>query len=541
MRYRLCILAAGQGTRLSSWQMIHKALLPVGNKGVISHIIDGVPREVEIVIACGYKSDQIKNFIALAHPERKIIFVDVDQWMGEGSGPGYSLLACRPELNCPFVFTSADTLVGVSIPDPSANWIGVAGVEDTRSFLVAEVKNGQVTDFFDKVNKPELRQQAFIGMAGVYNWEAFWETLANNKRVLVKGELQVANGLGGLIASGIMPKTFTWHDTGTDENYEKATKCYSEIVARKENEFLYMQGGRVIKFFADQDLTNRRVARAKYLRGVVPKITGHRGQFYAYDKVPGHLISEVHDVEVFKDFLKFCQESLWNNKVRLVGASLRDFQNRCDQFYRVKTMERVRQFCETTGIRDNKGKINGVEIPELEIILGQVDWDGLSRGVAACFHGDLQPENIIVTSENRFSLIDWRQDFAGLLEYGDVYYDLAKLDHALLINGRVVREGDFSVDVRGSDMVFEFYIRSHLIEYREIFHEFIVANGFDLTKVKVMSSIIYLNIAPLHHSPYNKFLFYIGKYFLHHELKKVNGHSGSVCEREAAAVAGVSA
>ena len=38
------------------------------------------------------------------------------------------------------------------------------------------------------------------------------------------------------------------------------------------------------------------------------------------------------------------------------------------------------------------------------------------------FHGDLQPENVIVTKNNKFKLIDWRTDFSGV-SYGDIYYE----------------------------------------------------------------------------------------------------------------------
>ena len=42
-KYKLCILAAGKGTRNTSIDSLHKALLPLENKAVISHIINSVP------------------------------------------------------------------------------------------------------------------------------------------------------------------------------------------------------------------------------------------------------------------------------------------------------------------------------------------------------------------------------------------------------------------------------------------------------------------------------------------------------------------
>ena len=91
---KFCILAAGRGTRNNNIVGLHKALLPLENKPVISHIIDRLS-DVEIVIAVGYKSEQIKTYMNLVHSDKNITYVDVDNFDGVGSGPGYSLLCCK--------------------------------------------------------------------------------------------------------------------------------------------------------------------------------------------------------------------------------------------------------------------------------------------------------------------------------------------------------------------------------------------------------------------------------------------------------------
>ena len=42
---------------------------------------------------------------------------------------------------------------------------------------------------------------------------------------------------------------------------------------------------------------------------------------------------------------------------------------------------------------------------------------------------------------------------------------------------------------------------------QKVLHQFIIDKGFDLNKVEVLTSIIWLNMAPLHEYPLNKFLF----------------------------------
>src|SRR3989338_4713761 len=128
--YKVCILAAGVGSRMGTLsENINKAVLPVNFKGTISYIIEKFPKEVELVIAVGHKKETVKDYLALAHPERKITFVEVDNYIGPGTGPGYSLLACKPHLQCPFIFFAADTLVLEEIPEPLNNWFGIAPVK----------------------------------------------------------------------------------------------------------------------------------------------------------------------------------------------------------------------------------------------------------------------------------------------------------------------------------------------------------------------------------------------------------------------------
>ena len=82
--FKFCILAAGMGTRNNDVDGLHKALLPLENKPVISHIIDKLDKKVEVVIAVGYKSNQIKTYLDAVYNDRKITYVDVDNLNGDG-------------------------------------------------------------------------------------------------------------------------------------------------------------------------------------------------------------------------------------------------------------------------------------------------------------------------------------------------------------------------------------------------------------------------------------------------------------------------
>ena len=93
-----------------------------------------------------------------------------------------------------------------------------------------------------------------------------------------------------------------------------------------------------------------------------------------------------------------------------------------------KTKKRINQFLD--GVEDKEEYINGELVPSINDLINSIDINWLCKGIPSQFHGDFILDNIIET-ETGFTLIDWRQDFANDLEIGDLYYDLAKLNHNL--------------------------------------------------------------------------------------------------------------
>ncbi|MBI2086886.1 MAG: phosphotransferase [Candidatus Zambryskibacteria bacterium] len=278
----------------------------------------------------------------------------------------------------------------------------------------------------------------------------------------------------------------------------------------KPGESISFKNGLVIKHFDDGKIVADRVERAKILGNIVPKIVQSSKYSYAYKFIDGELISKINDVKKFEEFLVFCKKNLWKKRSRLDSGQAKEFLEKTKKFYFDKTHKRLRKFYADTGIKDQAEVINGKKVPTLKSLLKKIDWNWLTKGVPVLFHGDLQPENILVTSKG-FKLLDWRHDFEGLKAYGDIYYDFAKLYHALIISHEVIRKEEYSVKEEDQDIEFQFLMKSNLLEFKDVFENWLIKNDYDLRKVKVLSAMIYLNIAPLHHYPYNKLLYYLGK------------------------------
>ena len=519
--FKFCILAAGRGTRNNDIDGLHKALLPLENKPVISYIIDKLDNQVEIVIAVGYKSEQIKTYLDTVYTDRKITYVDVDNYDGEGSGPGYSLLCCKDELQIPFMFTSVDTIVeeDMAFNYISDNWLGVSKVdlEDSMNYCLVRGSKYLENLYYGTGNR------AYVGMAGIHDYVDFWNALED--RQIVKDEYQVIHGFDGL--ENIRLIDFTWYDTGNNKSYHATKKVFcNDVVANKSDEAIFIHKNKVIKYFNDSEKALQRIERIKYLNDNCPKVTVINDNMYCYDYIRGEMLSNITDESLMRNFLDNCQENLF------IEQEVTDtFIDDCIQMYEIKTKERVKSL---SGTRlDGITNINGVEVEPIEVMLDKINWtEFYQNAIPSYFHGDLQPENILYNRENnKFVLIDWRQQFGNSIDVGDIYYDLGKLYHALMINGQSILEDMFDYDVTyayGNGARVKFYSKSNLIYFMEVFEEFCNDNNYIWSNVKLLGILQYFSICTLYDNfkegKYGNFLFLYGKYLLAKYMNKETNH-----------------
>ncbi len=533
MNYKVCIQAAGVGSRLTLGKGLHKALIPINNKSTLSRIIDLFPKKTSFIIIVGYEKDQIISFIEAKYPALNVRYIEVKKFKGKGSGPGYSLLKAQKHLQEPFIFMACDTIVFKRPPLPTNNWIGVSPSENTKDYLIIESENNFMSKYFEKksvsyINKNSEKYKksskdifdAFIGLAGISDYKLFWQGLSQNK-TLHKNERQVSDGFNAILKKKVSIKIvdFKWIDTGSDENYSLAKKFFKDNFLLKTDEFLYKEDNKIIKFFLDESKAKKRFQRKKYLKDIIPDTHKSGKHFIWYNYIKGSLLSNTSDKSIFLNFLNFLHTNIWSKKVgdkkqipKLIQSSL--------SFYKDKTYKRVEKYISKNKDADNVSWINNTKVSSVFYLLDKVDWNNLSNGTFARFHGDPQPENVIVKGNNEFMMIDWREDFGGNLEYGDIYYDFGKIYHSLIITQKKIREEKYFVSYAGDFAKYKFSKRINLIKYLGYFETFLKQNNYDVSKVKLISALIYLNIAPLHHHPYSDLLFFHGKLSLSELLRK---------------------
>src|SRR5439155_3432659 len=139
-----------------------------------------------------------------------------------------------------------------------------------------------------------------------------------------------------------------WTDVGDAEKYRTAVARFENFDFSKQNEALYIVNRKVIKFFTDEAISRRRVQKAALNPRVFPRITHHRGQFYAYDFQPGETLYTVNSPELFQRLLGWLNASLWLHK----DVSRDVMRQTCLRFYRDKTQERITLFHQKYGVKD---------------------------------------------------------------------------------------------------------------------------------------------------------------------------------------------
>lgn len=269
---------------------------------------------------------------------------------------------------------------------------------------------------------------------------------------------------------------------------------------RKDNEFLYIVNQTVIKIFADADVATHRVTRSM-LHSAFPSITTQQPHLYAYTWQPGETLYQRATHTDFIRLLDWLQTKFWSTPIPqpLTRAD-------CEAFYREKTYQRLAMF--RAKYPDfHPTQVNGTLIPEtMERLLEHINWTRLctehltSRG--GFIHGDLQFDNILHT-DTGFMFLDWRQDFAGHLTHGDIYYDVAKLNAGLILNHDLIKRRLFTYRETSSGVIeFDYARRATHERMREHLEA-----AFAHPMIDEIVTLIYLNMAPLHTAPYDKLLF----------------------------------
>lgn len=515
---QVLITTSGIGSRLGNLtKFTNKALVRVGRRPAISYIIDEYPSDTEFVVTLGHYGDHVRQYLSIAHPDRRIRYAEVDVYEGEGSSLLRSIRCAKDALaGRSFIFHACDTIVryGAS-PSVTENWLGGHSSRNSSHYRTFNASGGKVTRLNEKGEKTS--DFDYIGICGIKDVDRFWEL---TDAILSKGGCPSDyDPLVSMLSEGLHfgARTFrTWSDIGNIDSLKAARQSTPDPLdlLDKDDESIFMLKGMVVKFFHNTRVCSDRVERARLLGGKVPRMISSTENFYAYEYTDGEVLSKTITPRQMESLLGWARTHLW--------VPMKDdgsYGRRCLDFYRKKTLDRVDRFCKSNGIDDAVEVINGETVPPVSEMLRQVRFEELN-GAPTDFHGDFILENILGTDRG-FTLLDWRQDFGGSVTMGDPHYDLAKLNHNLTLDHNSVHRNLFSCVRSEHGIRCQIMVPSINADCRAVLARYCGDNGIDYRKIEVLTAIVWLNMSPLHEHPLDKFLFYFGRYHLYRSLKEV--------------------
>jgi hypothetical protein len=507
--YKVLLTTSGLGSRLGNLtKFTNKSLVRVGNRPVISYIIDTYPEDVEFVVTLGHYGSHVKQYLTLAHPERKIEFVEVDTYMGEGSSLLYSISLCEEYLQSPFIFHACDTILPknyIQDVDFSTNW-SIGGVGDnSQSYRTINCVNGKIASINEKGE--QNFDFVYVGVSGIQQYEVFWNTCRSILQTVKTSDLSDCHVIRKMADFSVVDIN-EWYDIGNIDSLKITREKHpaSIHVLDKEDENIFVFDKFVIKFFANKKICYDRVLRVNSLGNLVPKLLGSTENFYKYEYVDGGLLSETINLGKFASLLNWSKENLWIQKEDS------SYEHNALTFYKDKTLMRVEKFLEKYKLKDEEDYINGIMVPKMESLLSQINFSSIIGSVPTGFHGDFILDNILETL-NGFTLIDWRQEFNGSIDAGDMHYDLAKLNHNLTLNHEMLYNNHYKIDFTNG-INCDVYMKKSLIDCKEVLKEFCNINQINFNSIELLTSLVWINMAPLHEHPLDMFLYYFGKYNL---------------------------
>jgi dTDP-glucose pyrophosphorylase len=512
--YKVLLTTSGLGSRLGNLtKFTNKSLVRVGDKPVISHIIESYPVDIEFIVTLGHYGSHVKQYLTLAHSERNIQFVEVDNYMGEGSSLLYSISLCEEYLQCPFIFHACDTILPKNYIENinfSTNWsIGGSG-DNSQSYRTINCVNGKIASINEKGE--QNFDFVYVGVSGIQQYAVFWDICKTILTTVKTSDLSDCHVIREMNNFNVI-NVDEWYDIG---NIDALKKTRSKIkgtvhVLDKEDENIFVFNDFVVKFFYNKKICSDRVARTKNLEGLVPTLLDSTENFYKYKFIKADLLADSTNIINFTNLLSWANKNLWIQKEDPY------YRENALSFYKDKTIKRIEKFLEKYNLEDISDIINGIEVPPLKDIISQINFDTLIGNNPTGFHGDFILDNILINDDG-FTLIDWRQDFNGSIDAGDMNYDLAKLNHNLILNHHVLANNHFKIECK-EEIICDVYVKKSNLEYQEYLKNFCYNNEIDYGNINTLSSIIWINMAPLHEHPLDIFLYYFGKYNLFLNIK----------------------
>ena len=222
---QVVVLAGGVGSRLRPWtNNIPKPLLPMLDATLLERVVEGVPSDLvdEVIVAGGYKVDQIRDYFRNANVDFDVRIVPEDKPLGTGGALGN----CRDVVSGRFACFNGDIVssldvglmleqhAGMDVKGTLALW----EVEDPTRFGIVGLNEKRMVTQFKEKPKPEEVFSNLINAGSYILEEEVFDIMPMEKHSLERDVFPVLaeeGSLAGFPFDGYFIDAGTpvsWHD-----------------------------------------------------------------------------------------------------------------------------------------------------------------------------------------------------------------------------------------------------------------------------------------------------------------------------------------
>ena len=536
---------AGRGSRmLSLTDDIPKAMLPLHNKPIIGWHLDKLIEEniKDVCLIVGYKKEKLINYVNKFYSKQlNITFVEQKELKGLAQAIDLGIEELKQNYNLKdysLLIMLGDTIIKDSLKDilTDVSFVGYNNVSDYKRWCLMQTDDKlNITKFIDKPDIEPNTRKAVIGIY-YFNDIVFLDESIKaiiDKNITIKNEFQLSSAMDIYMdkfdLKGIEFKE--WFDCGEVESFNNTRKN----ITRYFNSIRVTDDNTIIK----QSSNNKKIKQEinwylnipNKLRVFVPQLIDYsifkENTFYELEYINFTPMQElfVYNLPDISEWSKFF-DNIFNMVERFNLYSTKARFNTNEHLNDIlidKTKKRLQEL--KTGnvywndiLNQSSIRINNTLYKNWSMIESQV-FDYVNKNIipnSACFwqiiHGDLFFGNMLYdVNSDTLKLIDPRGNFGLDGIYGDIRYDLAKLNHSITGKYDFIVNGLYAL-TKDEDFNFEYilYTSSRHDELENLFQEYIKKYEYEYEQIIVITALLFLSMIPLHsENTNNQKMFYL--------------------------------
>lgn len=508
------IPAGGRGTRMMSLTDYYpKAMMPYNNYPIIGYQIEKFKDNFDtIIIVTGYKEDKIIDFVNNNYKDLDIRFITQNKLDGLASavGLGLSLLSTEELISSTVYIELSDVLIKDKIID--TNTLLVSHVKDwSRWCLVNADKDNNILGFLDK---PKDKPNTDMNIVGAYNFldanvlmQSINAVISNNKKI--HGEFQLSSAIEEYMK--ILPmkvqEVSEYLDLGEVDKFNNISKnisrSFNNITIDEDDNIV--KTSKNIKKVKDEFNWFNKVQQTK-LSNYLPKVYKELDNGYVMQHVPSNQIQDMmmfqhlnydeweNVIGEIENFLSFA----WLNAKEY---SDNDLESDNKKMLIDKTLERTSTLKQLFPYKTYV--INGIiyknPLYYIDNILEHVkEINKDPEQYNTLLHGDLFFGNMMYDNVfDQLKLIDPRGSYGDSDIYGDIRYDVAKLNHSIHGKYDFIMNDLFTLSSHHSIINYDIYEGQHN-DLVFLFQSMINHLELPDDDIDLITGLLFLTMIPIH-------------------------------------------